>query len=309
MKFKKILVTGFSRENLDENVWKKISSLSLSLSGKIVFEPQVDVDCLFSRFNKVDKQLIDSLPMLKYIGLLATGTGTVDLEYAKKKGIIVCNIPGYSTESVGEWVFGLILEHLRDLERARQTARKGDFTGDGFSATEIRGKKFGVVGLGRIGSRVAEIALAFGANVSYWSRNRKKAMEKKGIKYESLATLVATSDFLSLHLLKTKETQGLLDKKLISFIKSGAVVINVAPMELVDLAALERRLAKGDTTFIFDHSDEMDKKDVARLAKYKNCIVYPPIGYVTEEARLAKQAVFVANLENFLKGKPINVVT
>lgn len=267
------------------------------------------LDCLFSRFNKVDKELIDSLPQLKYIGLLATGTGTIDLNYAKQKGIVVCNIPGYSTESVAEWVFGLILEHLRDLERAKQTARNGDFTGDGFSATEIKDKKFGIIGLGRIGSRVAQIAQGFGAKVYYWSRNRKKGLEKKGICYEPLNRLVATSDLLSLHLLTTKETEGILDAKRINSIKNGALVINVSGMELVNLPALEKRLKKDEISFIFDHPDEMDKKDVDHLARYKNCVVYPPVGYITSEARVAKQDIFASNLENFLKGKPTNVVS
>lgn len=304
MKFKKILVTGFSRSNLDENIWARISKIA----DKIVFAPSADADCLFSRFNKVDKTLIDSLPQLKYIGLLATGTGTVDLKLAKQKKIVVCNIPGYATESVAEWVFGLILERLRDLERAKQVARTGDFSGDGFSASEIKNKKFGIIGLGRIGSRVAEIAQGFGANVYYWSRNRKKEMEKKGIVYEPLNKLISSSDFISLHLLATKETEGILDAKRIGSVKKDALVINVSGMELINLPALEKRLEKGDIAFIFDHPDEMDKKDVDRLAKYKNCVVYPPIGFITNEARVAKQEIFLGNIESFLKGKPQNVV-
>ena len=201
-KFKKILVTGFDKSNLDENVWARIRKLTNS----VVFNPAKDVDCLFSRFNKVDKEVIDSFPNLKYIGLLATGTGTIDLSYAKRKKIVVCNIPGYATESVAEWVFALILEHLRDLERAKQIARKEEFSGNGFSATEILGKKFGIVGLGRIGRRVAQIAQAFGANVVYWSRTKKD-----GFKYEKLDDLVKTSDFISLHALTTKDTEGILD--------------------------------------------------------------------------------------------------
>lgn len=298
-KFNKILVTGFDKSNLDEAVWARINKLTDS----IVFEPSQDVDCLFSRFNKVDKQLIDNLPNLKYIGLLATGTGTVDLVYAKSKKVAVCNIPGYATESVAEWVFGLILEHLRDLERAKQVARKGDFTGNGFTATEILNKKFSIIGLGRIGRRVAEIAKGFGAKVSYWSRTRKK-----GFKYESIDTLVKTSDFISLHTLTTKETEGILDAKRLNSVKPGAVIVNVCGMEQVDIPALEERLAKGDITFILDHPDEMNPNDVAKLSRYKNCIIYPPIGYVSKEARILKQDIFVSNIENFLKGKPTNKV-
>lgn len=303
-KFKIILVTGFDKSNLDENIWARINKLT----NKVEFKPSKDVDCLFSRFNKVDKELIDSFPSLKYIGLLATGTGTVDLNYAERKKIVVCNIPGYATESVAEWVFGLILEHLRDLERAKQVSRKGDFTGDGFSVTEIKGKKFGIIGLGRIGQRVAKIAQGFGAQVSYWSRNRKRDAEKEDIKYEPIDDLVKTSDFISLHALTTKDTEGILNAERLNSIKSGAVVINVCGMEQVDIPALEKRLAKGDITFILDHPDEMNPKDVKKLSQYKNCIIYPPIGYVSKEGRVLKQDIFVSNLENFLKGKPTNKV-
>ena len=295
-KFKKILVTGFDKSNLDENVWARIRKLTNS----VVFNPAKDVDCLFSRFNKVDKEVIDSFPNLKYIGLLATGTGTIDLSYAKRKKIVVCNIPGYATESVAEWVFALILEYLRDLERAKQIARKEEFSGNGFSATEILVNKFGIVGLGRIGRRVAQIAQAFGANVVYWSRTKKD-----GFKYEKLDDLVKTSDFISLHALTTKDTEGILD---VSKVKPGAIVVNVSGMEQVNIPALEKRLAKGDITFILDHPDEMKPQDVKKLAKFPKCIIYPPIGYVSKEGRILKQEIFVANIENFLKGKPTNKV-
>ena len=304
MKFKKILVTGFDKSNLDENVWKRINKLT----NHVVLQPSNDVDCLFSRFNKVDKELINSLPSLKYIGLLATGTGTVDLDHAKRKKIVVCNIPGYATESVAEWVFGLILDHIRELKRAKQIARKGDFTGNGFSATEILNKKFGIIGLGRIGQRVAKIAQGFGAHVSYWSRNRKKNAEKEGIKYESIDNIVKTSDFISLHGLTTKETEGILDAKRLNTVKPGAVIVNVCGMEQVVIPALEKRLKKGDFTFILDHPDEMKPEDVKRLSKYKNCIIYPPIGFVSQEARVLKQDIFVSNMINYLKGIPINKV-
>ena len=304
MKCKKILVTGFDKSALDENVWKKVEKLT----DAIVFEPQKDVDCLFSKFNHVDKTMIDSLPKLTYIGLLATGSATVDCAYAKTKGITVCNIPGYATEAVAEWVFALVLEHLRSIEKAKVAGRGGDYSGDGFSATEIKGKTFGIIGLGRIGTRVAQLAATFGANVIYWSRNRKKNVESKNLVYKPLDTVIRSSDFLSLHPNRTKETEGILNVDRIASIKKGALLINVSPMELIDQAALAKRLEKGDITFIFDHPDEMDAKDVQKLAKYSNCIVYPPIGFASAEARVVKQEIFVANLENFLHSKPTNKV-
>lgn len=105
-----------------------------------------------------------------------------------------------------------------------------------------------------------------------------------------------------------KETTGFLDAKRISMIKPGAIVINTAPMELVDVEALEKRLKKNDFNFILDHSDELDTTVAKRLSKYTNCILYPPIAYTTKEATNFKQDIFISNLENFLKGKPSNKV-
>lgn len=93
-----------------------------------------------------------------------------------------------------------------------------------------------------------------------------------------------------------------------NLIKKGAVLINVAPMELIDLSALEQRLKKDDMTFIFDHPDEMEKKDVQKLSKNKNCMVYPPIGFITGEASALKKDIFVSNIEHFLQKKVVNKV-
>lgn len=112
-----------------------------------------------------------------------------------------------------------------------------------------------------------------------------------------------------MHLNRVKELEGIIGESQIRSLKSGAVFINVAPMELINLTALENRLKVGDVTFIFDHPDEMSKEDIAKLSQYKNCIVYPPIGFVTQEARVLKQEIFISNLESFLAGSPSNEVS
>lgn len=316
MKFKKILTIGISESSLDTNYWKKIDNLTekrISLPGDSseIKKQIADADCLLVNpfVFKVEKQLIDVAPKLKYIGVLATAYGKVDYEYAATKNITVCNIPGYSTEAVAEFVFGAILESLRGLGRAKKQAEKGNYSESTFfNTSEIKGKKFGIVGLGRIGSRVAELALAFRADVRYWSRNRKKEFEVKGIKYQKVEKLLSESDFISLHLAFNKETETFINKDRISMIKSGTLFLNLAPNELVDLDALEKRLAKGDMVYIMDHSDELTPEQAKQLSKYKNCIIYPPIGYTTKEATVEKQEIFVGNLEDFLKGTSKNKV-
>lgn len=312
MRFKKILTIELPPFKLDKKYWDKIDQLSEKRINLEKDSPEIipqlrDADCILTGFGiKVGKEEIDNAPNLKYVGVLATGYGGVDTAYAKSKNIVVTNVPGYATESVAEFVFAVILNHIRELEKGKNQARNGNYSEAGFSAFEIKNKVFGILGLGRIGARVAELARCFGADVQYWSRNRKKELE--GIKYVNTDTLVSQADFLSLHFSLCKDTEKFLNKERISRIKSGAIVVNTAPMELVDLDALEKRLAKGDITFILDHADEMTKENLARLQKYDNCVIYPPIAYVSKEASLTKQEIFAKNIEDFLKGKPINKV-
>ncbi len=314
MKFKKILTIGIDEAKLDPEYWKQLDQLttkrvSLPKDSPDIKQHLADADCLLVSFTiTVDQHMIEHAPNLRYIGVLATAFGKIDLVTAAQKGIIVCNIPGYSTESVAEFILASILEHIRQLTVARERAHKGNYSEAGLLVTEIKGKVFGILGLGAIGSRVAEIALGFGADVRYWSRTRKKDLEQKGVIYEDMDHLIQTADFLSVNLAQTKETEGIFDEKRMQSIKSGAIVVNTAPMELVNIAALDKRLAQGDITFIMDHADQMKPNDLQPLLKHTNCIIYPPIAYISQEARLAKQDIFLKNLQCFLTNTPINKV-
>ncbi|MBI2175427.1 MAG: hypothetical protein HYU35_01705 [Parcubacteria group bacterium] len=313
-KIKKILTIGIGEFALDSAYWQRIKVLAekiinLPKDSSEIKSELIDTDCLLTGFGIiVNKEIIDSAPGLKYIGVLATAYGKVDVDYAKSKRISVCNIPGYATEAVAEFVFGIILEHVREIERGKKQTREDNYSEAGFSAVEIKNKIFGILGLGRIGSRVAEIALGFGADVRYWNVDRRKEFEIKGVKYEDADILISKCDFLSLHFAQVKDTENFLNKERIQKIKKGAVVINTAPMELVDIDALEKRLVDKDITFILDHSDEMSSENIKKLSKFENCIIYPPIAYITKEARIAKQEIFVGNIESFLEGSLINQV-
>lgn len=315
MKFEKILVYNINRsKNLDPQSWKKIESLG----NKLIFIPKddlklreelADTDCLLVAFGtNVTKEDMDSAPRLRYIGVLATAFGKIDVLHAKKKKIIVSNLKGYSTESVAEFVLAAILEYIRNLEEGKKRGKSGNYSEVGISAIEIKNKIFGIVGLGAIGSRVAEIALGFGADIRYWSKNRKNNFEKKGVKYETFENLISKADIISINLAQTKDTEKIFNKKAFQQVKSGTIIINTAPMELVDIDGLEQRLKNKDITFILDHSDEMAREDIEKLSKYPNCIIYPPIAYVSKEAAENRKRIFIQNIEAFLKGKPINVV-
>ena len=310
MKFKKILFWDFIEDTLPKKYWDQIDELTeekvLLPKDSPDIEKHLDADCLLVCFLPVvDKARIDSMPNLKYVGILATGYSRMDHEYAKTKGIPVCNIPGYSSESVAEFAFAVVLEKIRDLERAKQTTRSGIYSQEGFTATELRDKVFSIIGLGNIGSRIAEIALGFGCDVRYWSRNRKEKYENKGIKYQDLDSLLKESDFISLNLSLNENTKGILNKDRIQMIKPNTIMINLSPMELLDSNAL---LARQDITFIYDHSDEISKELNEKFVQHKNFIGYPPIAYLSNEARERLRIIFINNIKGFLEGNPINKV-
>lgn len=198
---------------------------------------------------------------------------------------------------------------MRDLEGSKKLGREGINEYNGALGTEIKGKVFGVLGLGNIGGRVAEIAQGFGADVRYWSRNRKPEIEKRGIKFENADELIAHADILTPHFSHNNETIGFINKKRIESMKKGAILMKFISMESFDIDALVERLGKGDLVFIFENDEETPKATFTKFAKLKNCAIYPSNAYATSEAMARRQSIFVGNIDNFLKGKPSNKVS
>jgi len=308
-----LLMLNFAASDLEQQYWDRLSAASSNLIQSSADSADLtaqlaEADGLLLKLGMgADKALIDQAPNLRYIGMLGTGYGRIDTAYAATKGIVVSNVADYSTEGVAEFTFACILAHLREIRRALEQGAAGDYSEATFTGSEIQDKTFGVVGLGHIGRRVADLASAgFGAKTIYWSRSPKEV--GADIVRVELPDLLARSDIISLHLEFSPETERMIDREAIAAIKPGALVVNTAPMEIIDLDALIERLAQNDITFILDHSDEFTPEDAARLRPLANCIVYPPIAYTTNEATAAKQDIFVANVENFLKGAPTNRV-
>src|SRR3989344_2470087 len=274
MKLKKILCLNYNGDELEDNYWKELSVLGAKrvLVVEADAKNHIDADALLVKLGaKIDRKLIDNFSHLKYIGMLGTGYGGIDVKYAALKNITVTNIS------------------------------------DNFSGIEIKGKTFGVIGLGHIGARTAELAQAFGAHVIYWSKNRKKEIEQKGIKFSD--NLFSQANIITINLALNPETENFLNADRIASIKKGAIVINPSPMELLDFHALISRLKKGDITFMLDHSDEMTKEQLEALKPFDNCIIYPPIAYLTAEASKRKKRIYIDNLKNFIVGKPTNKVS
>lgn len=310
-----LLMLNFVDSDLKEEYWNRLKAISNNLVLSSDDSPDLDsqlasADALVLKLGmSADRDLIDRAPKLRYIGMLGTGYGRIDTAYAATKGIVVCNVADYSTEGVAEFTFAALLEHLREISRAVQQGASGDYSEATFTGSEIRGKTLGVVGLGHIGRRVAELASAgFGAKTVYWSRSPKDLRSNSSIARVDLPELLAEADIVSLHLEFNPETKQIIDRDAIATLKPGSILINTAPMEIIDIDALIDRLKKNDVTFILDHSDELSAADAARLQEYSNCVIYPPIAYTTHEATAAKQDIFVGNIEHFLQGSPTNQV-
>ncbi len=245
---------------------------------------------------------------LKYIGVLATAFDAIDTKYARSKNITVCNLGGYSTEAVSEFFFAALLEQIRALEQSKQQARQEDYSFDKFMGLELKDKVLGVIGAGKIGKRIAEIGLAFGAKVSYFSRVNKPEIDKLGAQKKELDEILKTSDFIALTLALNEETKGIISKDKLDLLKKGCVLINIAPPPLIDQEAMLQKSATGDIIFIFDHSDDLEPTLAKRFLENKNCIVYPPIAFRTIQANTARWEIFTSNIENFTVNKPQNIV-
>lgn len=277
-------------------------------------DPQIlskvkDADAFFVKIStKVDKELIDAAPNLKYVGVCSTAFDAIDAKYARGKGVTVCNLGGYSSEAVAEFFFAALFEKTRDLEQAKNQARKEDYSFSNFMGLELQNKTLGVIGAGAIGSRVAEIGCGIGMNVVYFSRKNKTKIEQLGASKKSLDEVLQQSDFISVNLSLNAETKGILSQEKLALVKKGAILINLAPPPLIDQETIMKKAAQGELTFIFDHSDDIDPALTKQFLNTKNCIVYPPIAFRTTQANINRWETFAANIEKFISGTPQNVV-
>ncbi len=313
--YSKAVFIDFKSGEIEKKYFDRISSLFTKT--EFIFRDDLklkdslkDTEVIFTKFGvNIDKEVIDAAPNLKYIGKLATAFDDIDVKYARSKNITVCNLGGYSTEAVAEFFFAALFERVRDIEKAKLQARSGDYSFNKFMGLELKGRTLGVVGAGKIGSRVAKIGLAMGMKVLYFSREHKEKIDSWGAAKKELDEILSQSDFVSLNLSLNQETQGIINKDKIALLKKGCVFINLAPPSLIDQEAMMKRAGTGDITFIFDHSDDIDAGLAKRFLQAKGCIVYPPVAFRTEEANTTQWETFVSNIENFAKGKPQNVVS
>ena len=274
-----------------------------------------DADIVLTNKVVMDREMMALLPRLKYIGVLATGYNVVDIEAARERDIIVTNVPAYSTESVAQTVFAHLLtvtnrtEHYAQQNRLGRWAENRDFCYWDTELTELAGKTMGIVGLGHIGRRVAEIALAFGMQVK--AMTSKKAEElPAGIQKAELQSLLASADVVSLHCPLTEGTKHLIHRETLRLMKPSAILINTGRGPLVDDEALAEALNEGRLrAYCADVVTEEPPKADHPLLHAPNAFITPHIAWATVEARKRLLQTAIGNVEAFVNGNPVNVVS
>lgn len=278
------------------------------------FERSKGADVLITNKVVLNKEIIEKLPELKYIGVLATGYNIVDIVAAKNSGVVVTNIPAYSTESVAQMVFSHILNFAQNVSVHADSVAKGDWAKSVDFAywktpqMELAGKTLGVIGFGQIGAAVAKIGLAFGMKVIFNNRSKKKTdLDARQVE---LNTLFEESDFISINCPLTPENTGFINKVAISKMKPTVFLVNTGRGPLINEQDLADAVNSGKIAGAgLDVLSVEPAKSDNPLITAKNCYITPHIAWATFEARSRLMKIAAENLKAFKKGTPINVVS
>jgi len=270
-------------------------------------------DLLLTNKVLVAREHILKLPELKYIGVLATGTNIVDLDAARERQIPVTNVPAYGTRSVAQATMALLLELTQRVGHHAETVRQGRWTRspdwcywDG-SLVELDGLTIGIVGFGRIGQAVGQLAAAFGMKILVYSPTQKSLPQSA--KSVSLETVFRDSDVVTLHCPLTPQTRGLVNAERLASMKSSAFLLNTSRGLLVDEAALAQALNSGQIAGAgLDVLSAEPPPAANPLLSARNCIITPHQAWGTRAARARLMKIAVENVRAFVQGKPQNVV-
>ena len=286
-------------------------------------------------FSKVNAKVISKMKNVKLIATRSTGYDHIDLEFAKKANIKVCNVPTYGTESVAEHTFALILTISRRIFESIERTRKGNFENSDLIGFNLEGKTLGIIGAGRIGRRVAEIAKAFKMRVIAYDifKNEEEA-KRIGFEYVDLDTLLRESDIITLHANLTKENYHMLNEEAFEKMKDGVIIINTARGALIDTKALikylklgkvkacaldvleEEAAEKEEIRLLYEN--KLEKEQLAKLLanhiliemedEKKNVLITPHNAFNSYESLKEILETTVKNIKSFIAGNPINLV-
>jgi glycerate dehydrogenase len=283
--------------------------------AELIVERASGAEILFTNKTPLAEESFARLPGLKYIGVLATGYNVVDTAAAKARGIAVTNIPTYGTRSVAQMTFALLLEltlHVQDHSNAVHSGAWSDcpdFCFWNYPLVELSDKTMGIIGFGRIGQTVSDVAAAFGMKVLGYDRQRSDQSGRANFRWADLDELLRESDVVSLHCPLFPETQGIINRDSLRKMKPSALLINTSRGPLIvdqDLAdALNQGVIAGAGLDVLAVEPPLKSNP---LLSAKNCLITPHIAWATKEARSRLMGMAVANLQSYLAGQPVNVV-
>ena len=284
-------------------------------SAEKIIERSKDAEILLTNKTPLDAATLSQLPLLQYIGVLATGYNVIDISKAIELGITVSNVPGYGTDSVVQLTFALLLElcnHVQehsDVVRNGKWSRSPDFSFWDYPLTELAGKTIGIIGFGNIGKKVADIATAFGMNILATSRTQTDQSGRSKFKWVHIDDLLVNSDVVTLHCPLLPETKGLINKVSLQKMKRSAFLLNTSRGPLV----VDKHLAEALNNGIIagaglDVLSMEPPRENNSLFKAKNCIITPHIAWATKESRQRLMNIAVDNVKAFNNGNSVNVV-
>ena len=315
----KIVVLDAYTLNPGERRWDELEEL-----GEVVVHDRTaqldvvrrakDAEVVLTNKTILDGFILNLLPKLKYIGVLATGYNVVDLDVARQRGIVVTNIPAYSTQSVAQMAIAHLLNITQRVAHYAHEVHNGvwsaqpDFCYWNTPLIELAGKKIGIVGFGNAGQATAQIAEALGMEVWVYTSKPKKSLPKKYQKV-TLNELFSACDVVSLHCPLTAENKEMVNSFRLSLMKQGAILINTSRGGLIDEKALEQALLSGK--LLGAGLDVLSSEPVPNgnpLLKLKNCFITPHIAWATRESRMRLMNQAVENLKAWMEGRTINNV-
>ena len=315
----KIIVLDGYGLNPGDLTWKGFEELGeLTVydrtSPSELLERAAGADALVTNKTLITSENMDALPDLKYIGVLATGYNVVDIDAAKARGIVVTNIPAYSTASVAQMVFAHILNitqrvgYYADENKQGRWTKNADFCYWDTHLVELQGKKMGIVGFGNIGQATARIAQAFGMEVCVYSSKPQFALPS-GIKKMELDELFEECDVVSLHCPLTPDTKEMVNANRLSKMKPNAILINTGRGPLINEQDLADALNEGKIAAAgLDVLSVEPSVEGNPLLGARNCFITPHIAWATLEARTRLMDIAVQNLKSYLKGQIVNNV-
>jgi len=319
MNMKIVILDGFTA-NPGDLSWERLAALGeLTVydrtTAQQTIERAAEAEIVLTNKVLLRRQEIEQLPKLRYVGVLATGYNVVDIDAACERGIVVTNVPAYSTESVAQMVFAHLLtvtnrtEHYARQNREGRWTSSPDFSYWDTRLTELAGKTFGIVGLGNIGSRVAAIANAFGMKVMAYT-SKEASLLPPYIHKGTMAEVLEQSDVVSLHCPLTDNTHHLICRDTLKLMKPTAILINTGRGPLVCEEDVAEALNTGS---LYAYCADVLSKEPAEasnpLLKCPAAYITPHIAWATEEARRRLVDVAVGNVCAFVGGTPQNVIS